>query len=243
MPRTILSLSGWGQKSDSLESIFDSRPFEEFSIRSFDYSTLNSTDSFFSSIKSLKLDPEILIGWSLGGQLAIRLIEKKIINPKLLILIAPPFQMVKDKNIQAGMSRDTFDVFYNNFVKAPGKTLKQFSILTAMNDKNASEIARTLDISDKNNKNLQFWLEELNRFSCFNVDFKNMPRTLFFHGAGDMITHISQSGYFQERIKDFRLEVFKNCGHAPHLNNIEKLRESIFEEISKCSNQSQNLPS
>ena len=106
-----------------------------------------------------------------------------------------------------------------------------------MNDLHAAEIARTLDINDKNFAQLKFWLEELARFSCFDLDFSNMPRTLYFHGAGDMIVHVSQSEYFAERIKNFRLEIFKNCGLAPHLSDIEKLRKILREEFKNLCKQ------
>ncbi len=225
----ILCLSGWGQKFDSLEPVFS----ESFFVSSFDYSGLSSVEKFFTEIESQKLNPDILVGWSLGGQLAIRLIERKILQPKLLILLAPPFQMIKDPRIQAGMAKTTFDEFYQNFSAAPTQTLKQFAILTAMNDRNAGEIARTLDVGEKNFEQLKLWLKELERFSCFDVDFTNMPRTLYFQGAGDMITHSSQAEYFRERIKNLRLEIFKNCGHAPHLSDPESLKKIIHEEIKQ----------
>jgi pimeloyl-[acyl-carrier protein] methyl ester esterase len=228
-----LCLTGWGQKFDSLETIFSESYFDPFFVSSFDYFAFDNVEKLFAEIAAQKLNPEILIGWSLGGQLAARLIEKRILNPKLLILIAPPFQMLKDSRIQAGMSQNSFDEFYGNFIKAPTQTLKQFSILTAMNDRSAKEIAKTLDINDKNFAQLKFWLEELSRFSCFDVDFTNMPRTLFFQGAGDMIVHASQAEYFQERIKNFRLEIFRNCGHAPHLSDVSKVRELIIAEIAR----------
>lgn len=229
MSKKILCLSGWGQKSDSLEIIFKESFFDPFFVSSFDYSSLAGVEDFFTAIKSQ--NPKILIGWSLGGQLAVRLIEKKILAPKLLILLAPPFQMIKDERIHAGMSRATFSEFHKNFSQAPNKTLKQFSILTAMNDQNAADIARNLDIRDQNFEQLKFWLEELSRFSCFGVDFTNMPRTLFIQGAGDMVVHASQANYFNEKIKNCRLEIFKNCGHAPHLNDLVRLQKFICEEI------------
>ena len=42
----------------------------------------------------------------------------EILQPKFLILLAPPFQMVKDSRIQAGMAKATFDEFYQNFSAA-----------------------------------------------------------------------------------------------------------------------------
>lgn len=235
MSKKILCLSGWGQKANSLEIIFKEPAFDPFFLSSFDYSKFNSVKDLFAAIELKKPNPEILIGWSLGGQLALRLIEKKILTPKLLILLAAPFQMVKDNRIQAAMSQKTFNQFCQNFSQAPNKTLKQFSILTSMNDQNAADIARNLDISDQNFEQLKFWLEELSRFSCFDLNFVNMPRTLFIQGAGDMIVHASQANYFSQKIRNFRLEVFKNCGHAPHLNNLEQLRKLITEEIAQAN--------
>ncbi len=225
---STLCITGWGQKFDSLEQSFS----ESFFVSSLNYAKFNSVSELFLSVSSQNINPEIVIGWSLGGQLAIRLIENKIISPKILVLLAPPFQMVKDNRIYAGMAPKTYDDFYSNFNNAPSQTLKRFAILSAMNDKNAKEIANGLDISEENFEELKFWLEELRRFSCFDVDFSKMPRTLFFQGAGDMIVHASQANYFKERIKNFRLEIISNCGHAPHLNNSQKILRTLSEEIN-----------
>ena len=234
MSKEVICISGWGQKFDSLEFIFRESSFDSIffgQISSLDYSATNDVQKFLTDVKSQNLNPDILIGWSLGGQLVLRLIEQKILNPKLLILIAPPFQMVKSEKIMAAMAQNTFAEFRANLVKAPTQTMKQFSILTAMNDRNASDIARNLDVNDKNFEGLVYWLDELKRFSCFDLDFSKMPRTLFFQGAGDMIVHASQAEYFKRAIQNFRLEIFKNCGHAPQLNDIEKMRKIILEEI------------
>lgn len=229
MSKEITCLSGWGQKFDSLEYIFNESRFDPFFVSSLDYSASKNYEAFFLDVKSKNLNPDILVGWSLGGQLAIRLIEQKILTPKLLVLIAPPFQMVKDNKIAAAMTQDSFTAFRNNFAKAPDRTLKQFSILTAMNDRNAADIARTLNVSDDNFENLLYWLDELKRFSCFDTDFSNMPVTVFLQGAGDMIVHCSQVNYFKEQIKDLKVEMFDNCGHAPQLSDVERVRDIIFD--------------
>ncbi len=236
MSKKILCLSGWGQKFDSLEFIFKKSAFDPIffdQVTSLDYSSYLDVEQFFSEVAARNLNPDILVGWSLGGQLSLRLIEKKIIAPKLLILIAPPFQMVKSEKIMAAMTQNTFAEFRANLIKAPSQTMKQFSILMAMNDRHASEIARSLDINDKNFAGLIYWLDELKRFSCFDLDFSQMPRTLFFQGAGDMIVHSSQSEYFKERIANFRLEIFKNCGHAPQLSDVDLMRQIIAQEAAK----------
>lgn len=236
----ILAFSGWGQKFDSLKVIFENKNFDpsffaQNPVIHFDYTKFNNIQDFFNEIKSQNLKPKLVIGWSLGGQLAIRLIEKKIITPKTLILIAPPFQMVKDEKIHTAMSKKTYEEFYKNFTTSPTKTLKQFSILTAMNDTHSKEITKTLDINDENQENLKFWLEELKNFTCFNINFTNFPKTIFIQGKGDMIVHPNQATYFQERIKNFTLEQFPNCGHAPHLNDPDRLANLISYELQPGS--------
>lgn len=233
MTKQIICLTGWGQKPDSLEFIFSDPRFSSYSISSVDYSRFGDVDEFFPDVAARNLNPDILIGWSLGGQLALRLINKNICKPQLLILIAPPFQMVKDSRIRSGMALSTFDEFRQKFAEAPSDTLKQFAILMAMNDRHATEIAASLDINKKNSAQFLYWLDELKRFSCFDLDFSNMPRTLYFHGAGDMIVHVSQADYFKERIKNFHLEIFKQCGHAPQLSDLHKMRSIILQEIAK----------
>ena len=261
----IVSFSGWGQKYNSLETIFASDSFNEINkkltITSVDYSKFFSFEDLLKNINylvpSLK-STNIMIGWSLGGQIILRLVAKKIFNPSLIILISPPFQMVKQclevaifnnqlkseiitkqnnqnlPRIGAGMSVDKFTRFYHNFCLSPSKTLQEFSILTSMNDINKFEMISDLDLT--NHQNWQFWLAELARFSCFEIDFTKMPRILFFQGLGDMVVHYSQAQIFQKLCPNFYLELIKNCGHAPHISNLKLVRDKILTEINLLYN-------
>lgn len=230
----VVCLSGWAQNCESIAPVFNELN-QNLEIINFDYSKYNQIDDLFFALKNLnknlEISPDILCGWSLGGQLAIRLIAAKIFNPKLLILIAPPFQFVKSPTISAAMPESAFFEFRNNFAKSPDKTLKRFSILSLMNDKNAAQLISNLQITDENHHNLIFWLDELKRFSCHEIDFSNFPPTLLIQGAGDMVVHPNQAHLFKEKISDLKLEILSNTGHAPHLGNLEKVKEIIREFI------------
>ncbi len=230
--KKILCFSGWGQKFDSLEPIFSDEKFSDFTIESVDYSKFHGFEEFFTNFKNQNKDCDILLGWSLGGQICLKLIEMGLLNPKKLVLIAPPFQMVKDENIRAGMGQDVFAEFYKNFADSPDATLKKFSILTAMNDKNSGQIAKNLDISDENHEQLILWLDELKNTSFFDFDFSKTPKTLFFHGKGDMIVHILQMSYFKKRISDFTALQYENCGHAPHFSDVERFSDDLFRFVN-----------
>ncbi len=165
---------------------------------SFDYSLSSNFDNFIANFRKFNINPEVAIGWSLGGQMICRLISKKIINPKLLILVGTPFQFVKSAAIPAAMPKKSFDQFYHNFISNPDITLKKFSLLMNIKDKNSKELANNLDINDKNYENLAFWLAELEKFSCFDINFDNFPKTLIFHGKKDMVVHESQSNFLRK---------------------------------------------
>lgn len=228
---TALSFSGWSQNPDSLEIIFRNSDCN-IELKSFDYSRFDNIENFYFQIQKLSFIPNLVIGWSLGGQLAIRLIERKIINPEFLVLIGTPFQFVKSSQIAAAMPKTAYENFKGKFSKAPDETLKKFSILTMMNDKNSRELFENLTITSENHKNLIFWLEELGRFSCHEIDFSSFPKTLIIHGAGDIVVHPSQAEVFAKKIPHAILKIITNCGHAPHYNNADELQKIIQQHLT-----------
>ena len=230
--RQIICLSGWGQSSNSLEITLSDDIKKSYNVVSLDYLKFPSFNHFVASIK-INFDPIAIIGWSLGGQLALRLCELKIFDPQILFLIAPPFQMVKDEKIHAGMSSKIYHEFYNNLQIARSATLKKFAILSIMNDKNRNEIIANINSDDLQDTHLVYWLEELKKFSCFDVDFVKIPPSRFFIGNGDMIVHPSQVQYFKDRIIDCEINYFANCGHAPHLNDNQRFNKIIIDELNK----------
>ena len=230
---SIFSLAGWAQKPNSLEPLFLNLP-SPYKITNFDYSQFSDTQKCFSAIENLAINPNIVIGWSLGGQIAARLIANKILTPKLLILIATPFQFVKSEQIAAAMPRSSFEMFRDNFVKNSAQTLEKFSLLMMLNNvARAKELAKNLDIDEKNYANLVFWLDELSRFSCYDLDFTHFPRTIIFHGQSDLVVHHLQAKIFASKIANSRLEILADCGHCPHISNQDQLQKIINQEINR----------
>ena len=78
----ILCFSGWGQKFDSLEPAFDDKKFANFEISSFDYSKFGGFDDFMANISKKALPDQLkydfMVGWSLGGQICLQLIQKAL---------------------------------------------------------------------------------------------------------------------------------------------------------------------
>ena len=217
----IITLSGWGMAHDALAGVVPD------SATHLDYSNFKNIDTFFSSIKGESLD--VVVGWSLGGQIALRAISENIIKPKALILLATPYQFVANKEIKCAMDRDSFNLFVSGFANDPVQTLNRFITLVSLNDTKAHEILTTL----RQNKTKEhagrwlYWLEELENFSCNELDFSKMPKTFAVHGRDDTIVDVTQTGLFKSLISDYTLEIFDYCGHAPHLHDEARVKEII----------------
>jgi len=227
---SIFCLSGWGQKFDSIESFISPKISDYHQINSLDYSIYSGYENFVNNAIIPK-KPDIMIGWSLGGQIALRLCEQNLVIPKKLILIAPPFQLVKNQKIEVGMTEKLYEEFLKNLENSVDATMKKFAVLSIMNDKNKSEILNNLLINDNNSKQLIIWLKELKQFSCFDLDFSEIPSTTYLMGKGDMIVHQLQVKYFEQRIKNFSVRYFENCGHAPHISNPELFNQILQEQL------------
>jgi pimeloyl-ACP methyl ester carboxylesterase len=220
--KNIITFSGWGQDYDALENIAPG-------ANHINYKDYDDIESLFASLKNTPCD--ILIGWSLGGQLALRAIEADILKPERLVLISTPFQFIASDSIRCGINMDSFIEFENDFTNDPEKTLKQFANLIARGDKDSAQIARTLRKSDKADaKKWFYWLNELRKFSCKSMNYDKVPPTLAISGSEDSIIEATQIDLFRPLIRSgYKTAIFDKCGHAPHLHDEKKVRDLIAE--------------
>lgn len=222
MTHTI-TLSGWGQPADSLENIAPGATH-------IDYKDMRSIDELFAHLRGKECDT--LIGWSLGGQLALRAIDAGVLTPRQLVLLATPFQFIMGRGLKCGIDTDSFNVFENNFRKDPQQSLKDFARLIARNDTYAKRIISSLQAKRVENPDAWLhWLDHLRHFSCQLLDLTRMPTTLAIVGREDSVVDPTQADLFRPFCADFRLVTLPNCGHAPHLHDPDAVKESITSAL------------
>jgi len=215
--KKILCLNGWGQEPKTLENAFK----EVF--KDDDISTIDYLDTY-----------DVVIGWSYGSQLAIKKIETGFLRTKLLILIAPIFQFVENEINKIGMPVEAFYAFLSGFNKHPEATMQHLVAMSASGDENSNLVfdkMKTQDLNVLSKYALEQQLLVLKEFSCFDVNFKKFPKTICFSGANDAVVASSQTKLFAEKIKDFELHIFENCGHAPHFSHLEEIKEGLKNVI------------
>lgn len=207
--RTV-TLSGWGQPHDALGA------------DAIDYAHASSAEEALRMIAHIAGDAERIIGWSLGGQLAVRAVAAGKIKPKQLVLIATPYQFVDD----SAVGRETFGKFHANYKTNPRRTLHKAWELIHYEDERSDFISDQLASFDKDmvlKKDWLRWLNLLSDFSCEILDFSGFPPTLLVHGDKDKVVDVSQSARFAKSIPGAQLAVWEGCGHAPHFHDKKKL--------------------
>jgi pimeloyl-[acyl-carrier protein] methyl ester esterase len=222
-----LALSGWGQPHDALAAILPDATH-------FDYARHDSMETAIAAIAAAAKNHARVVGWSLGGQLAVRAIAKGIVKPKRLVLIGVPFQFIRNDRLKLGLPRDTYDMFCANYKNNPERTMKKSWELIAYGDTREAEVKAQLAKQDRKKvleNDWQRWFTMLSDFSCDELDFSEFPPTLVIHGDKDAVVWHEQAAYFIKRLPHSRLETFSGCGHAPHWHDTKKCRELMKNHV------------
>lgn len=222
-----LALSGWGQPHDALKNILPEATHVDYAIH-------KSVETALSDIADIARGYELVAGWSLGGQLAVRAIATGLIMPQKLVLISVPFQFVEVEKNGLGMKRDTFEVFCNNFLKNPLRTLSKAWDLLHYQDSHSQRIANQLASFSKDAvlaRNWLNWLSLIDGYSCEALNFSTFPPTLLVHGEKDKVVEPEQSVRFAKTIANAKLVTWPACGHAPHWHDAEGLMQLIKEHL------------
>ncbi len=225
----IMTLSGWGQHADSLASLVEAGDHKALHIH---YRNFEGPKELFPFIKDKPCD--VLMGWSLGGQLAVRAVHEGILKPKVLVLVSTAFTFISEED---GMPLKTFNTFEQTMYKQPEKTLRRFASLVAQGDSKAKEITKVLTTPELAPEGWLLWLKELRHFSSESVDFAHFPKTLLVHGKKDGVVPVKQSHYFHALLPQCQMVVLEDAGHAPHLHNPAFIRQRIKEEIQSLDHE------
>lgn len=226
LPLSALTFSGWAQPADALMHLFSSED-DAITTQCLDYHAM-SLDEALESIKRTR--PDILIGWSLGGQIAVRAIAEQAASPKLLVLLGTPFQFVMSENYPYATPPEQLAAIRQQLRREPEQTIHAFQDFLLSGDALYDEIRpqlrlpHHLDGWDK-------WLTTLGEFRGSRIDFSDFPPTLVIHGETDAVVDPQQAGDFTRALPHAALDLIPGCAHAPHLHAPERIRALIDTTI------------
>jgi pimeloyl-[acyl-carrier protein] methyl ester esterase len=227
-PSPILALNGWAQPHDGLQHVAPA------GTQHVAYSDYASMETLWQQLAHT--DAELLIGWSLGGQLAARAVMDGVVRPKALVLIAAPWQFVANDRYPQGMGASTYAMFVENYANQPARTARRFSALVAQGDSRAADIEAEqtvhLAVMEDNDRWL-YWLKLLGEWEPSREAVQLLPPTLLIHGRGDGIVPFAQSALWQRYLPQAELLALPDAGHAPQLHAPAQVRAAIAAWAAK----------
>ncbi len=212
-----LTCSGWGMMPSSLDALVtSSNNINSMAHRSYN-ALLNSLPE--------NTHYDTAIGWSLGGQILLRLISDHKITCNTLILFATPYQYVANDNFKHATAIDDFSHFAKQLSANPQKLLHRFSMLVAKGHHNAKDIIKQLKPAHQQlYPHLEYWLKQLGCFSCDQLTSfsnENITTVHIIHGTNDIVVPFEQATSLASLFDTATIHSIESCGHAPHLVSSE----------------------
>lgn len=171
----------------------------------------------------------IVLGWSLGGLIALKLAQLTALRALILVSTTPRFVATEDWT--QGMSPTVFAQFFSHLQKNLTSTVEDFLRLQVRGDAHAADTFNALKTSllqhPADPYALQVGLEILRdadeRAALPNI---KLP-TLVIAGEYDRIAHPNASEYTAQRLVDAQYCLIKRAGHAPFISHrLEFLSEA-----------------
>ncbi|ENX42682.1 hypothetical protein [Acinetobacter sp. NIPH 2100] len=141
MEHKILLITGWGGGAELLKPLHEALEQQGHVVERIDiFNALN--DDVLQQHVELAVKFDVIIGWSLGGQLATILanqIQQQYAQQKVLITLASNPCFVVQSDWSAAMSVETFMQFKQSFEQDAITTLKRFGLLVCQGASSAKK--------------------------------------------------------------------------------------------------------
>ena len=220
----MVDLPGHGQTKDD---------FHDFSFCA--YTILHALDHYLK-------EPYSLLGWSMGGQIALEMIKQKLDhkcehegcahNPiASLILVSTTPKFVASDDFPVGMNKAVFSKFRKGMETDPKAQLSEFHKLMFSAGEDSSAFLNGLEQQEPGKQTLIDCLKSFEKFDERNILPKIDIPTLIFTGDNDSIIDPKASYYMSQEIRESALKVFKGAGHAPHLTREKEMMDEIAKFI------------
>jgi pimeloyl-[acyl-carrier protein] methyl ester esterase len=178
-------------------------------------------------VDQLPDDPAVLVGWSLGGMLAMEIAGcwPERISALALISSTPSFRLRNDW--EHGCSQDVFSDFEQAVASQSPKVMSRFFALMMLGDKLSRTAYNTLAREAVNRQSpttaagIRAGLELLSSIDLRDQLHRLSVPTLIMHGKQDTIAPIAASRALANTLLNARLKEFEACGHAPFLTQPE----------------------
>ena len=215
----LVLLHGWGFNSELFNSLVDDYK-DQYRITTIDLPGHGHSNEVEGGIEQwcdeiIKILPNnpILLGWSLGGLLAINIAKKIKISQLILLASTPKF--IKDNSWSYGIDANNFEQFSNTLQLNLSKGLKHFVSLQTNNKAQLKSLNHSIDALPANSNALNQGLDIL-----LNTDLRkqlkqlSIPVQVILGSRDTLVPADIVKWYDKQNISTVTL----NTGHLPFLH-------------------------
>lgn len=237
----LVMLHGWAMHSGIWDSIRDQLA-RRFCLHLVDLpghgrSLANesySLDKMVERVAAILPQASIVCGWSLGGQVAIKLALSVPQQVSKLVLVATTPSFVKREGWQWGMDELTLQLFMENLQRYYPQTLNRFFTLQVTGSRDMTNILAQLRNSFFQHKQPDSHILKAGLQILLTSDLREeiasitQPVTLL-HGENDVITQVEAAKWMHRYLPHSKFIGFPHCGHAPFLSHPNQFVASLYD--------------
>ncbi len=224
---TCIDLPGYGSPAIKDESIFNK-------ARRIEQADINKTniDKAANSITLNVPKNAIILAWSLGGMVAMKLVCRRD-DLKALVLLASSPCFLNKKDWQHGIAPSNFNKLFNQLGKDKIKTLQMFTVLAAMGEAHPKQTINKLNECLVSNvpeqKTLLSGLEILRDEDLRQTLIKlGCPVGIIF-GENDILVKRESASAIQELRPDIDTVEISGVGHTPFLSRPRETAAALLK--------------
>lgn len=235
---TIVLLHGWAMHAAAWGGL-PARLAGDFPISTPDLPGHGDNDSAApSSLDALADDlaPQVppgalVVGWSLGAQLALRLVLGSQVSVSALVLIGATPRFVGAEDWSHGMPPARFETFYDQVATNPATTIDRFVALAGLGSRKPKAMAQLLgELLGQRPAARQPALTaglEILRDTDLRAELASVAvPTWVIHGEGDAIVPVAAGRWLAETIPGAQF-IPLAAGHAPFLDHTDAITRLI----------------
>ncbi len=170
----------------------------------------------------------VLLGWSLGGLIALQMTLQRPESVSALLLVAATPCFVQRDGWSNAMAVDTYDEFEAAYVREPVKTVKRFQALQANGDAEQKRVMRELAATAAPVETSLRWGLSVLKESCLVSELSNITRPVsLLLGENDALIPSSVSHDVPGSHT-----VWRETGHAPFLSRPSAFVDWVNQSVA-----------